>query len=850
MKKIVFTLMYLCFLSLTIVAQDLNPGQQSQGLLESRNVTVDHCTGIFHYNIPLYTLKSGDYELPISLRYTGKGVKENDNPGLVGYNWTLDTGGVVTRTVRGGIPDEKEYIGYIHNESKTTSLWDDTLHVNRRLRDGESDIFTVQFKNQSVNFIIRKIGSEIHAEALDRTDISILCETDDEQCNSIRGWIITDSEGNRYTYRSKEWTVGLNRQEESGFNAVSNMDYVSSWYLTCIEPLNEKEIRFYYSCGETDRFCDTYYNETINEDIYYMKFEYGRYLEVPIFEFDAYKEEFNSYIEAALYHISDYNTMLSHQYQIEFQYQSTIDSLGMITNPTLEYISMEMEQNDKILGYASGFSRVSSHVSGGLLATLRSLEDRYRNTAPSASGSFSQAADLVERHLLGLNRVLKSTHYGNAGTFGTIYTPALKTILCDEKISFIHQENNIRLLDLKKSCLSGNLISSFRFSYEQDGSLSSVIQKDKNNENISVTSFNYYELQEGETVMSDMYGYKKRGNNTRDEIFRTELDEEYSKIGSLKDIIFSDGGHLHINYEQNEYIVFSEVKPYGGIRVRSLALYDSSKDDTDSICYEYEPGTIPVFEEPSYIKEKQYYGFADRIQYSRMLLKNNAILCPGNNGLYYNCVKETLPGRGSRVYHFGAPSTILGDKSYAYRFYGLPLFTIDLNENGKVIHLVQNTYYTDFMEESGLPFHFFCQSAESFTNLEALSYSMSLPQSILNEDYIDVERMEEYYRDMTNSPHNPSYRFFQQNILPRVLDRYETTNYTLYYGGATLLKEQRQYHSEGEYDDFRNLISVSFIIMTIWKNIHVRDELLHTIRKMTALLHIIFMPMIWKQPVV
>ena len=95
MKKIVFTLMYLCFLSLTIVAQDLNPGQQSQGLLESRNVTVDHCTGIFHYNIPLYTLKSGDYELPISLRYTGKGVKVNDNPGLVGYNWTLDRKSVV-----------------------------------------------------------------------------------------------------------------------------------------------------------------------------------------------------------------------------------------------------------------------------------------------------------------------------------------------------------------------------------------------------------------------------------------------------------------------------------------------------------------------------------------------------------------------------------------------------------------------------------------------------------------------------------------------------------------------------------------------------------------------------------
>ena len=806
MKRLTTLLLLLCCLPFMAMAQDLNPGQQSQGLLESRNVTVDYSTGIFHYQIPLYTLKSGDYELPISLRYTGKGVKVSDNPGLVGYNWTLDTGGIVTRTVRGGIPDEKEYVGYIHHEKDMTPLWEDTLRVNQRLRDGESDIFTARFGNQSVNFIIRKVGNEIYAETLERTDVKIICETYNEQCNSIRGWIITDANGNRYIYRSKEWTVDLNRQEESGFNAISNMDYVSSWYPTCIEPLNGKAINFHYSCGDTDKFCDTYYNVATYEDIYYMKFEYGMDMEVPIFDFNTFKEEFNSYIEAALYGISDYNALLSCQYEIESQYQSSIQKLGMTTSPTLEYINNEKIQNDNIFGYATGFSYVSSHVSEGLLTTLLNLETMYSDKSPSASYNFARAAELVERCMLGLTRELKSMNYGEAGIYCKVYTPVLKSIVCHEKISFTHQDSNKRLLDVKRKGMSDALLSSFQLSYNQDRSLSSVTFKDKNDGNVKTTSFCYYELQEGETVMSDMYGYKKRGDSTRDEFFMMDIHEEYSKIGSLEKILFADGGHLHIDYEQNEYLDKSEVKPYGGIRIRSLALYDSSKEYTDSICYEYEPGTIPVFDGPYYVKEKKYTGFSDWIQYSRMLIDSNTILCPGNNGLYYNCVKEILSDNGSCVYYFCSPSTFSGDKYYAYRFYGLPLLTIDFDISGKAIHAVQNLYYTDFMKESGTPFHLLCKDPENFTHLDELVYSGNLQQSILNEDYMNTEMMENYYRNITNSPYNPSYRFFQQNILPRALDRYETTNYTLRYGGATLLKEQREFHAEREYMDYRKLL--------------------------------------------
>jgi hypothetical protein len=226
------------------MAQDLNPGQQSQGLLESRNVTVDYSTGIFHYQIPLYTLKSGDYELPVSLRYTGKGVKVSDNPGLVGYNWTLDTGGVVTRIVRGGIPDEDYNYGYLKFENDPTPLSEDATRVNRHKRDGECDIFTAVFGGKSVNFIIRKDNNgDLRAEPLERTDVKIECEG---SRSFISGWTVTDNDGTRYNYMRTEWTCNLNKQDEISFNGLSNLEYVSSWHLTSIEPVNSKAIEFKY----------------------------------------------------------------------------------------------------------------------------------------------------------------------------------------------------------------------------------------------------------------------------------------------------------------------------------------------------------------------------------------------------------------------------------------------------------------------------------------------------------------------------------------------------------------------------------------------------------------------------
>ena len=107
--------------------------------------------------------------------------------------------------------------------------------MNKRERDGESDIFTAVFNGQSVNFIIKMDdNARIYAEPLERTNVRIECESTSGR--EINGWIITDENGNRFIYRQKEWSANIVKEDAISFNGIRNKSYVSSWYLSRIEP--------------------------------------------------------------------------------------------------------------------------------------------------------------------------------------------------------------------------------------------------------------------------------------------------------------------------------------------------------------------------------------------------------------------------------------------------------------------------------------------------------------------------------------------------------------------------------------------------------------------------------------
>jgi hypothetical protein len=78
---------------------------QAYEMVKYGNTPVSHYTGETNLRIPVYTYKDNDFELPVYLGYNSSGFIPNKREGIVGLNWFLQLGGIITRKVN-GVPDE------------------------------------------------------------------------------------------------------------------------------------------------------------------------------------------------------------------------------------------------------------------------------------------------------------------------------------------------------------------------------------------------------------------------------------------------------------------------------------------------------------------------------------------------------------------------------------------------------------------------------------------------------------------------------------------------------------------------------------------------------------------------
>lgn len=68
---------------------------------------VSYFTGVPAISIPLYEITINGVSVPISLDYHAGGIRVDQDATWVGLGWSLNYGGQISRTVRGGIADEK-----------------------------------------------------------------------------------------------------------------------------------------------------------------------------------------------------------------------------------------------------------------------------------------------------------------------------------------------------------------------------------------------------------------------------------------------------------------------------------------------------------------------------------------------------------------------------------------------------------------------------------------------------------------------------------------------------------------------------------------------------------------------
>lgn len=114
---------------------------EAASLMTYTDYPVSYITGTPDISIPLYTIKSGTLEIPLTLKFhMGDYLRANQAAGVVGAGWSLSTDFLVTRKIK-GLDDLYAY-GYLYTGSLLTEQRDD-WNVTRRMAhetlDGEPD---------------------------------------------------------------------------------------------------------------------------------------------------------------------------------------------------------------------------------------------------------------------------------------------------------------------------------------------------------------------------------------------------------------------------------------------------------------------------------------------------------------------------------------------------------------------------------------------------------------------------------------------------------------------------------------------------------------------------------------
>lgn len=81
------------------------PSPSAMEMIKNVKAGVDLYNGSQSSTIPLYNYQANDISLPISISSLNNGLKVNDLGTLVGQNWNLNVGGMISRVVK-GLPDE------------------------------------------------------------------------------------------------------------------------------------------------------------------------------------------------------------------------------------------------------------------------------------------------------------------------------------------------------------------------------------------------------------------------------------------------------------------------------------------------------------------------------------------------------------------------------------------------------------------------------------------------------------------------------------------------------------------------------------------------------------------------
>ncbi|ANH81283.1 hypothetical protein A8C56_10055 [Niabella ginsenosidivorans] len=258
MRKLFFLNLFLLAFLVNVYPQKDNPkfyppSPEAYALGKYGDVPVSLYTGIPDISIPLYKLTEKELSVSVTLSYHASGIKIDETSSNVGLGWVMNSGGLITRSVRGkaeylvnGVlkPDRSnipECTNCTNNTAVSTFINNNGLamSVDGGL-DPEPDVFYYNFNGRSGKFYFDKNGV---AQLNKDEAIAISWRAGSNPQEEI--FTIKDELGFKYEFSDHEKT----------FYGTNEGAKVSAWYLSKITSPAGNSVLFTYEGNS--------FNETI-----------------------------------------------------------------------------------------------------------------------------------------------------------------------------------------------------------------------------------------------------------------------------------------------------------------------------------------------------------------------------------------------------------------------------------------------------------------------------------------------------------------------------------------------------------------------------------------------------------
>lgn len=218
--------------TLPSLTRNISPSPTAAALGKYGDYPVKESSGLPNISIPIYEIKLRGLDIPINLSYHASGNKIDELASWVGLGWSLNAGGVVTRTMR-GLPDELVRRGfynfvdkiqepiYDRKDAETFRFYE---QVADQYYDSEPDEYFYNFLSKSGKFV-KGVGNKNILLPYDNLEIKNEFE-------------IVDENGVHYFF---------NTEEKSNYEPhdAPPINYISSWYLTKIISTNTRDTIYF-----------------------------------------------------------------------------------------------------------------------------------------------------------------------------------------------------------------------------------------------------------------------------------------------------------------------------------------------------------------------------------------------------------------------------------------------------------------------------------------------------------------------------------------------------------------------------------------------------------------------------